>query len=333
MTETKQEITPAITPDPTDLLLAEAEVREKDPKKPHHKPTAGETAFNRTVYTGIGFGVNEVSAILIADEFQHRSGKKLFESISEWMVKTFKYTDTIKNGVTMPANKNAASMLMWASLLISGTLLVYPMKKLEDHKSYWVKKANHFFDWMQGTKMAPEEVEKRDTEVEQAIACEAKQTWPSLLIGRGIAMLTAIGLGKLIGASGSEKMMNASERFFTGSVQAEGMKNRWHSYLGVLPLETLSCATTSIALEISSKLFAKRWVKVRNPELCTAVVHDQLPASATDTKADAQNDDEAKQAAPCAPCALNAYKKKPIVKMDNHVDAAKASETSYSLGA
>jgi hypothetical protein len=36
---------------------------------------------------------------------------------------------------------------------------------------------------MRGNKMTDEEVAARDQEVERAIACEAKQTWPSLIIG------------------------------------------------------------------------------------------------------------------------------------------------------
>ncbi len=300
MTEIKQETKTLNKVDPDPLLLAEVEVRDNDPKNPHRKRSAGEVAFDRVVYTGIGFGVNEASAIVIADEFQNRSGKKLFQTISEWMVKNMKFTDTVKNGVHIPANKSAESMLLWASLLISGTALVVPMKKLEDNKEHWVTKANHWFDKRNGTVLTDEQVAARDKEVSDSLACEGKQTWASLAIGRSIAIVTALGLGKLIGPQRSEKMMDWSEKMFTGSVQVE--KNRAHSYAAVAALETASCATTSVALEFASKLFAKRGVTVRNPEKCTALVHekDNAPPASTSSgttggQADATGTKEKKQ--------------------------------------
>ena len=324
------------------MLLAEVEVRDKDPHQPHRKKTSGELAFDRGVYTGIGFVANEASAIVIADEFEHGIGKKWFESISEAMVKNLKFQDTIEKGITTTAKSKASNLLLWGSLLISGTLLVLPMKLLEDNKGEWVKKANHWFDRRNGKAMTPEEVEARDKEVENALACEGKQTWPSMIFGRAIAVCTALGLGKAIGPHGSEKMKNWSEKLLTGSVQTT--KNRAHRYAAIASLETLSCAATSIMLEISSKLVAKRGVQVRNPELCTSLVHEQLheqlhadTASGSSDKpattgSDANNITQTTSVTPVSDTDKFAHlKKKPMVKMDTHVDAAKATDTSFSL--
>ena len=342
MIDTKQKITPATKADPTEMLLAEVEVRDKDPHQPHRKKTSGELAFDRGVYTGIGFVANEASAIVIADEFEHGIGKKWFESISEAMVKNLKFQDTIEKGITTTAKSKASNLLLWGSLLISGTLLVLPMKLLEDNKGEWVKKANHWFDRRHGKAMTPEEVEARDKEVENALACEGKQTWPSMIFGRAIAVCTALGLGKAIGPHGSEKMKNWSEKLLTGSVQTT--KNRAHRYAAIASLETLSCAATSIMLEISSKLVAKRGVQVRNPELCTSLVHEQLheqlhadTASGSSDKpattgSDANNITQTTSVTPVSDTDKFAHlKKKPMVKMDTHVDAAKATDTSFSL--
>lgn len=323
MLENKPELKIPLKPDPDGLLLAEVEARQKDPKKPHRQETAGEVIFDRTVYTGIGFGVNEISAIVIADEFKHGIGKGWFEDISKWMVKNLKFKDTLKNGVTVTAQKNAASMLLWSSLLISGTMLVLPMKELEDNKGYWVKKANHWFDKLRGKKLTAEQVEMRDEEVEQALACQPKQTWPSLAIGRGIAIVTALGLGKAIGETRSQKMMDWSEKLLTGSVAQN--KNRWHRYAAITSLETTSCLATSMALESTSKLFAKRGVTVRNPEVCTAIVHDEIPPAGSAAPAD---DTDSRRIDP------ERFKKQSFVKHakhESHADAAKASDTGFSL--
>lgn len=348
--------------DPRELLLAEAEVLQHDPKKPPRKRTAGEVAFDRVVYTGIGFGVNEASAIVIADEFEHRSGKKLFENLSHWVEKTFKYKDVMKDGKLLTGNAQARNMVLWGSLLISGTLLVYPMKKLEDNKSYWVKKANHWFDKLRGNKVADDFVlhvdgkqltadqvshedivVARDAEVERALACEPKQTWPSLIIGRGIAVITALGLGAAIGKERSDKMMNWSEKLLTGSVQPNGQKTRVHNWAAVTALETVSCATTSIALEIASKFFAKRGLTVRNPEVCTQIVHEKdRPATngggngSSDKPADKDEKALAQPTAPadCKPTAdkLEKFKKQAIIPSESHADqVSKSADPGYSL--
>lgn len=344
--------------DPDKMLLAEVEVRQHDPNKPQRKPTAGEVAFDRIVYTGIGFGVNEASALVISDEFQHGVGRKWFESIAKWMEKAFSFKDTVKNGKLTTANANAKNMLLWGSLLISGTLLVYPMKKLEDNKGYWVKKLNHWFDRMRGNprlddlvrdmdgkQLSGEQLTKedivaaRDREVEEALACEAKQTWPSLIMGRGIAVATALGLGAVIGHERSGRMMNWSEKLITGTVQPEGKKGRANRYAALAALETLSCATTSVALEIASKVFAKRGVTVRNPEVCTDLVH----RNGNGSNGNGGNGDNAsKNAIECAmpgepltaeaAARLEKFKKQPVVPSESHVDqVSKSGETSLSL--
>jgi|GEM_PF-6462314 len=344
--------------DPTEMLLAEVEVRQKDPSKPQRAQTAGEILFNRVVYTGIGLGVNEASALVISDEFQHGVGKKWFEGIASWMEKSLKFKDTTKNGKFVTANANAKNMLLWGSLLISGTLLVYPMKKLEDNKGYWVKKLNHWVDKWRGNKVSDDFIKDmdgkqltaeqlthadivaaRDKEVEEALACEAKQTWPSLIIGRGIAVGTALGLGHVIGQEGSGKMMNWSEKLLTGSVQPEGKKSRMHRYAALAALETLSCTTTSIALEIASKLFAKRGLAVRDAESCTEIVHRNGNGNGsnggTNGTSSSAEDKDHKIMTLATPSGeedkLQKYKKKAILPSESHVDQIKSGETSFSL--
>jgi hypothetical protein len=262
----------------------------------------------------------------------------LFEKISDWMVTHMKFADTVKNGVTTSARCNAQNMLLWASLLISGTLLVVPMKKLEDNKGYWVKKANHWLDGIRGDKLSEEEVEKRDKDVERALACEAKQTWPSLIVGRCIAVATALGLGKMLGSEGSKNLMNWSERTLTGSIQPN--KNRAHRYAAIAALETLSCGTTSIALEVASKAFAKRGLVARDPELCTQAVHEDnadigaphnnptgTPACATCREpANDTKETPATLVVPPEQDKLEKFRRKPIAKMTSHVEAVQASK-------
>lgn len=134
-------------------------------------------------------------------------------------------------------------------------------------------------------------------------------------------------------------MKNWSEKLLTGSVQQN--KNRAHRYAAIASLETLSCAATSIALEFASKFFAKRGVTVRDPDLHNALVDEtNAPVSGshksegTAGASGTKNENEVKQPAVIVPQEADKFahlKKKPFSKGQTHVDAAKASETSFSL--
>jgi len=65
----------------------------------NRKATGGEVMFERVVYTGIGFGVNEASSLWITDQFMHGKpkswlggkafSKEGFEAASAWVAKKF----------------------------------------------------------------------------------------------------------------------------------------------------------------------------------------------------------------------------------------------------
>jgi len=270
-----------------------------DTNQPKHEKSAGELVFDRTVYTGIGFGVNEVSSLWITDQFMH--GKNLLANIpglkkigawfseegfsrcSEFLAKTFKLAEkTAKDGSIITPKARAGNSLLMLTLISGGTLLILPMKWLEDSKNYWVKKANHMVDGFRGSNMTPEEVAARDAQVEQDIACAPKQSWPSMLVGRTIAVFSSWATGTfLVGPEKNNQLMNWAEKSLTGSVQPEGARNAAHRYARLLSVETYSCAISSVMLEFMSKLFAKRNSTPHDPELCHPAVKaaDPLPAN------------------------------------------------------
>lgn len=277
---------------------------------PKHKKSAGEMVFDRTVYTGIGFGVNEVSSLWITDQFMH--GKNLFASIpglktfgkwfseegytglSDKIAKTFKIGEKLaKDGSKITPRARGGNALLMVTLLSGGTLLILPMKWLEDSKNYWVKKANHLLDRFRGDKLTPEEIATRDTQVEQDIACMPRQSWPSMLAGRLIAMCASVSSGTfLVGAERNKKLMDWSEKRLTGTIQPEATRNFWHRQARLLSVETYSCAISSITLEIMSKLFAKRSLHVHDPEIC----HNAAPII---TPAPAGSEEDNKASAHC----------------------------------
>ena len=265
-------------------------------KMDHHKLSDGEKLFDRVTYTGIGFGVNEASSLWITDQFMH--GKNLlskvpgplkkagewfsqsgYERAGDWLGKTFKMAERVtKEGVMETTSQRGRNLLLMLTLLSGGTLLLLPMKSLEDNKHYWVQKANHLLDKMRGSTMTPEEVEARDKKVEQDIACSPRQTWPSFLLGRVVAVSSSVITGTfLVGPKNNQKIMETSERILAGSVQKE--KNMWHRYASLIGVETYSCAISSVILELMSKFSAKRGTTVHDPEICMAKSTDAAPTT------------------------------------------------------
>lgn len=242
-------------------------------RDPNRKKSGGEVLFDRAVYNGIGFGVNEVSSLWITDQFMHGKpkwylgGKAFsehgFSAASDWIAKTFK----------MPKAK-AGNTLLMATLLSGGTLLVLPMRYLEENKISLTKKANHFLDWIKGNKLSKEEVETRDKEVEQAVACSPQQGWGSLLAGRAVAMFASWATGSfLIGKKNNDKIMDFSEKHISNAAKAVGLE-KWSKsdvfkrYARLIGVETYSCAESSAVLEVASKFFAGRGTEIHDPEIC-----------------------------------------------------------------
>lgn len=257
--------------------------------KTKRKKSAGERVFDRVVYTGIGFGVNEGASLWVTDQFLN--GKNLLENVpvakkagawfskegfdkaSEYFAKTLKLTErVVKEGektITITPKARAGNSLLMATLLSGGTLLILPMKMLEDHKAYWVKKANHMVDRWRGSKLSADEVAARDAKVENEIACSPRQSWPSMLMGRVVAMFASWGTGTFImGKERNDKLMDWTEKTLAGSVQPEGQKSALHRYARLAGVETYSCAVSSAVLELSSKVSARRMLRHRDPDNC-----------------------------------------------------------------
>lgn len=254
---------------------------------PKRKASTGEVVFDRTVYTGIGLVGNEALSLWVADQFMHgeknlfakvpglkKAGelfkKEGYDRASKKFTEVLGFSDKVSvNGHKMLALERGGNSLMMVTLIAGGTMLILPMKWLEDNEGYWVKKANHMVDKIRGSKLSQEEVAARDDEVEQHIACSPRQSWPSMMFGRVIAVGSSIFTGTFImGPERNEKLMNWTEKTFTRSTQPKGQKTTLHRYVGLAGVETYSAGLASIVLEVMSKMFAKHNAVPHDPELC-----------------------------------------------------------------
>jgi len=266
----------------------------------HRKDSGGEMIFDRTVYTGIGFGVNEVSSMIIADELRYGHnkyfGKEIFEKAAHGWAKILKLKDKVgKDGKTITKLARAENTLEVGALLIGGTLLIIPMKWLEDRKEKIVKATNHVIDKFRGRDSNDDAMKARDQEVAEAIACQPKQSWTSLIIGRIFAVVTNMFIlsNTLFAEPRATAVKDFSEKHVTNlTVKADKMlgdkpnsaikrmigdtkkpfeERRFPRYARILGIETLYTLSSSIVLEIASKITAKKKTLVHNPELCDEI--------------------------------------------------------------
>jgi hypothetical protein len=287
------------------------------PEDPNRNKSGGELLFDRTVYTGIGFGLNEAMSLWITDQFMY--GKNLlgkipglkntgawfseegYNRLSDKIAEAFKMGEKIaEDGSKISPRARGGNALLMVTLLSGGTLLILPMKWLEDSKNYWVKKANHMLDSWKGNKLSAEEITARDAEVEQHIACSPRQSWPSMMLGRVIACCSSVATGTfLVGAKNNERLMDWSEKTFTGHIQPEGKKGTFNRYMRLLSVETYSCAISSFVLETMSKLLSKRSPDVHDPQICHQATATAA-ASSNGTKEGTQGCDDKKTGNYCA---------------------------------
>lgn len=262
-----------ITAESTDMLNVAVEGALKE-RLQSRKKSIGESVYDRTVYTGIGFGANELFSLLFTGMFERGKngflGKARFDQISKWMTTKYKF----KSG-----QEGARNLLMWASLNFIGCFVVPAIKITDNYKPRIIKWLNHRF----GSKgMNEADIAARDREVDEAVACEPTQSWGTLWMGRIAAMGVAIGLGHgILGDPGNKKLKSSFDTGASNVASAIGLKkytagsrtlpnhelSRFHYYSQLAGPETLGSGTTSVVLEIASKFFAKHWPRFKDPKV------------------------------------------------------------------
>ena len=142
----------------------------------------------------------------------------------------------------------AESNVTFLMLNVGGWAMMAPIKWMEDHKGWWVRK----FDEMLGSKNAPaaqkEQIEARYKEIEQ----QPKQTWGSVLASRAISQPIIIGIYNITskqhnflsamgfkGFKGMDKYSEEFGKYVTNKTSAETLEKAGER-LGKAPFKTAS---------------------------------------------------------------------------------------------
>lgn len=155
------------------------------PPAEKRKKSAGEVAFDLSTYGGVSLLGNELLSMSIMKQAKEGALSRWFKPFTEWSkelpgLKKLEYVST-----------GRAAYLLWAT--IGGTMLVLPVKLLEDNKGKLVR----YFDKMAHGPQAENDpdLKARHEQMEKA----PKQTWVSLGEGRMITMGSALAVDSLIG--------------------------------------------------------------------------------------------------------------------------------------
>lgn len=139
--------------------------------------TRGEKLFNLLDYYGIGFVANAAVSMYLSDRFKHTG----------WKPARNKMAEKIGEGATDIA-----------TLSTGGFLFTIPIKLMEDHKEWWVRKLDGMFGAPCSSAQKAQEIEARYEEIKQ----EPKQTWASEFGARILGFLMNFAV---IGAFMGEK--------------------------------------------------------------------------------------------------------------------------------
>lgn len=221
--------------------------------------TAGELLFDRITYTGVGFILNEALSIALTDMVLHGHGKPYTDKAGTWLAESLPnlFKDKVVNGaIQSTATQNATSKIMFAALTTPGTVLMVPIKWMEDHEKTLVKSLNHLVDKLTSKHLTPEEQAVRDNIVDERIATQPSQTWGSLIGGRVIGLGWAMGLGHALGPHRIDGIQDFSENLLMKPAKP-GVNPDWRRrYSRLAGIETVTCSTTAVVMESSSKFMA-----------------------------------------------------------------------------
>lgn len=192
MTEEKKE-----APSPSQLApAASTEQHNAAPKQeaaplPKQEMSKGERWYNWIVYSGINYWVNLVSSVAMADVLIFGKGRKPMDWAIGKVAKGLEASGMMK---LKSAYHNSKTTLETLTLLSGGTLLLVPMKILEDHKRSVVHWLN---DKLGVDQTAPDGHKQTPDEI--FIECEQpKQSWWTAIKRRVYAIATVAAVGQVI---------------------------------------------------------------------------------------------------------------------------------------
>jgi len=194
----------------------------EDPATAPREILPEEKTFDRAVYGGISYGAQAAAGIVLTYFLKYGSGKPLFEKVSKWLgPKLF------RNKSVEEAAKEISTPLMVTAMIMVGNAFLLPVKWLENRKPQiiraWHEKNVKKLE-ADGTPLSEEE-KAHGQECLKQLEETPKQTWKSLLGGRGFGLAAVYATLFALGNKRNEAAENYSAKMILKGADAVGLKS------------------------------------------------------------------------------------------------------------
>jgi hypothetical protein len=246
-----------------------------EPKKHLSK---GDTLFDRLVYTGLNNILTFVLSLGIAYGLKHGFKKTGAgnPASNAWFEKASKTLGEGLDKISTGLGKNAPRIMMTSALGVGGTLMIAPIKFLEDRRTQLVDRLNK----MVGDTTDPAQLKEAP-----------KQTWGSLILGRvaawSVVFASLTGAEKLLGADRFTRFSDSFAEHVVAkplgkSIKIHGKETAQFRLGNIAAIDLFATIAATLVLEISSKFFAgRREEKVLTKERAKQAATDRRSPDAT----------------------------------------------------
>lgn len=219
--------------------------------------SSGEVVFNTITYKGIGWILNAAISVYLTDLLMHGKGKNFFDKSIHKLAPFFQ---RMVGGTEEAAQKTARGSMMTAGLFSGGTILLYPIKKLEDHKAAIVKWLDSKFNNLWAPTKEESEIQER---AHQRLEADPKPSWPNIILGRilGTVSVVVAVLGiynpenatKIFAKKTGEAMQESSNL----TIKALGGSNRFRNLFALSIIESYTSLIAEEVLYFTTRFYRK----------------------------------------------------------------------------
>jgi hypothetical protein len=230
------------------------------PHEDTHVPmerSTGEQIFNTVTYKGLGWLTNAAISVYVTDLFRYGAGKKYFNAMAKSFAEKYQHMSGASAEV---AEKTSISAIMTIGLFSGGTSLLYPLKKLEDHKAAIVKWIDGKLNQLQKPNSEERELQER---VHARLDADIKPSWGNVLLGRflGTSAVIAVALGIAKGRDETtskflaNKVSDAMVETTSPKLQEIGKSSRFRNMLSISMIEVYTSFIAEEVLYLTTRIY------------------------------------------------------------------------------
>lgn len=223
----------------------------------------GEKSFNTVTYKGLGWLLNAGISVYVTDLFMHGAGKKHFDNGAKSIAPYYERITGASKEVSLGASRSGMMML---GLFSGGTILLLPIKRLEDNKAAIVKWLDNKIN--QWRTPSSEQLEVQEN-AHKRLEADPKPSWGNVILGRvlgTVAVLTvAMGIAKgrdeTFSNYAAGKIGDAMQDSASVQVREIGKSYRFRNMTAISMVEIYTSLIAEAVLYYTTRAYRSLWHK------------------------------------------------------------------------